>query len=713
MSPRRPARSSRPAPARTPARAARTTRPWLVFVVLAIVTLAAYQPAWHGGMLWDDDMHLTPLVLASWDGLAKIWTDVTLAQQYYPVANTAFWVMNRLWGHDPLGYHVVNILLHALSAFLLWGMLRRWSVPGAVVAATIFALHPVQVESVAWMTELKNTLSGAFYFLAATAYLRFDDTRKGHWYAAALVLFVLALGSKTVTATLPAALLVVFWWRRGGIDLRRDVLPILPLFAMGVAAGLGTAWLEVTWVGASGASFDLTGVERTLLAGRAAWFYLSKLIWPAPLIFSYPRWSIDQAVWWQYLFPVALAVSIAGLWMARRWSRAPLAVALLFLGTLMPALGFVNVFPFRYSYVADHFQYLACVSVITGLAAGLVQVVQRWRAGVSEIVLALLIGAPLFALTFRQSGQYVDAQTLYRATIAANPSSALARNNLASELLDGPAEGWAEAQRQAEEAVRLSPDDASPHNNVGLALYRAGRYEDAMRQFHEAIRLSQTLAPAYYNLGMVLAELGRTDEAIAAYETSLRIFPSQPEVLHNLANQLALQGRFPEAIARFRGAVRLAPGSPDIRLNMANALLATGSVDEAIAAYRETIRLRPGWGKAEYNLGMALGRAGRHDEALAAFVEAERLMPGSSQTEVGLANKLASMNRLDEAVVHFEHALQAPDMRQPAEVHNAVGIALAGLGRMPEAVAHFEEALRLKPDWAVARENLARARRGK
>jgi hypothetical protein len=210
MSPRRPARSSRPAPARPPARAARTARPWLVFVVLALVTLAAYQPAWRGGMLWDDDMHLTPLVLASWTGLGKIWTDVTLAQQYYPVANTAFWVMNRLWGHDPLGYHVVNILLHALSAFLLWGMLRRWSVPGAVVAAAVFALHPVQVESVAWMTELKNTLSGAFYFLAATAYLRFDDTRKRRWYAAAFVLFVLALGSKTVTATLPAALSVVF-----------------------------------------------------------------------------------------------------------------------------------------------------------------------------------------------------------------------------------------------------------------------------------------------------------------------------------------------------------------------------------------------------------------------------------------------------------------------------------------------------------------------
>jgi tetratricopeptide (TPR) repeat protein len=701
----------------TPARDPRaTTRPWLVFIVLALVTLAAYQPAWHGGMLWDDDMHLTPAVLASWTGLARIWTDVNLAQQYYPVANTAFWAMNRVWGHDPLGYHVVNVLLHALSAFLLWGMLRRWSVPGAVVAAAVFALHPVQVESVAWMTELKNTLSGAFYFLAAAAYLRFDDTRKWRWYAIAFALFALALGSKTVTATLPAALLVVWWWRRGRIDVRRDVLPLVPLFAMGIAAGLGTAWLEVNWVGAQGASFDLTGVERILLAGRAAWFYASKIVWPAPLIFSYPRWSIDQAVWWQYLFPAALAIGLAGLWMARRWSRAPLAVALLFLGTLLPALGFVNVFPFRYSYVADHFQYLACASVIAGLAAGLVQLVARWRPGVSEIAIALLVGAPLFVLTFRQSGQYVDPQTLYRATIAGNPSSVLARNNLATELLEGPAAGWAEAQQQAEEAVRLAPDDASPRNNVGLALYRAGRREDAMREFREAIRLNPTLAAAHYNLGMVLAELGKPDESIAAYEESLRIFPSQPEALHNLANQLALKGRFPEAIARFRDAVRLAPQSADIRLNLANALQATGAFDEAIAVYRDAIRLHPGDGKAEHNLGMALGRAGRQDEALAAFREAERLMPGSPLVEMSLGNLLASTNQkeaMEEAMVHYEHALQSPEMRQPAEVHNELGVVFAKLGRMPEAIAHFTEAVRLNPDLAAARANLARARQGR
>lgn len=707
MASRRSPSQSRPSPSRVTAR----TRTWPLFLVLALVTLAAYQPAWHGGQLWDDDAHLTPPGLASWTGLAQIWTDVTVTQQYYPVANTAFWAMNRLWGHDTLGYHVVNILLHALSAFLIGVMLRRWAVPGAWVAAVIFALHPVHVETVAWMTELKNTLSGVFYLLAAMTYLRFDDTRKWRWYAAAFGLFALALGSKTVTATLPAVLLVVFWWRRGRIELRRDVLPLVPLFVAGVAAGVGTAWLEVAWVGAKGASFDLTWIERTLLAGRAAWFYVGKLLWPAPLIFSYPRWSIDQSVWWQYLFPAALAAAFAGLWSMRRRSRAPLAAGLFFVGTLLPALGFVNVFPFRYSFVADHFQYLASVSVIAAAAAGLVWAVNRWRPGVSEAVVALVVGVPLFVLTFQQSRQYVNGETLYRATIAANPSSLLARNNLSALLLDGPADRWAEAQQQAEEAVRLVPDDAAAHNNLGLALMRAGHHEEAAREHREAIRLNPNLAAAHFNLGISLAALGRADEAMAAYETSLRIFPRQPEVLYNLANLLALQGRFGAAIERFHEAARLDPESAEIQLNMANALQAGGSLDEAIAAYHEALRLRPGWGQAEHNLGLALGRAGRQEEALAAFREAERLMPGNPLVETSLAGLLASMNRLDEAVTHYEHALSANAPR-PAELHNQVGVLLARLGRFPAAVAHFEEAVRLQPDFAAARANLARVKRG-
>ncbi len=676
------------------------------------MTLAAYQPVWHGGVLWDDDAHLTPAALASWQGLGRIWTDFQVTQQYYPIVNTAFWVMNRVWGLDTFGYHVVNILLHALSAFLVAGVLRRWSLPGAVIAAAIFALHPVHVESVAWMTELKNTLSGVFYLSAAIVYLRFDAERIWRPYALALGLFVLALGSKTVTATLPAALLVVFWWRRGRIEWRRDVLPLVPFFVVGVAAGIGTAWLEVSWVGAKGQSFDLTWVERTLLAGRAAWFYLGKVLWPVGLIFMYPRWSIDQAVWWQYLFPLALAGGLAALWAIRARTRGPLAAALFFCGTLFPALGFVNVFPFRYSFVADHFQYLASLGVIVPVSVGLALAARRWRSGVSDGVIAAAVAVPLLVLTFQQSRQYVSAETLYRATIAANPDSLLARNNLASLLLDGPQDMWAEAEQQAAEAVRIDPADASAHNNLGLAWQRAGRYEDSAREHREAIRLNPRMAAAHYNLGIVLGALGRLDEAAAAYEESLRIVPSQPDVLNSLGQLRAGQGRFDEAIARLREAVRLAPGSPDLQMSLANALQSGHSYDEAIGVYDDALRLRPGWGEAWHNKAVALRVLGRLDESLAALLEAERLMPGVAEVELNLGGLLESMNRLDEAVTHYERALESADAPRPAEIHNAAGILLARLGRFPAAAAHFEAAVRLQPDFAAARANLARVQRG-
>jgi tetratricopeptide (TPR) repeat protein len=562
------------------------------------------------------------------------------------------------------------------------------------------------------MTELKNTLSGAFYLAAALAYLMFDETRSRRWYGAAFAAFVIALGCKTVTATLPAALLVVFWWRRGRIDWRRDAVPLLPFLAAGVAAGLGTAWLEYTWVGATGEVFDLTLVERALLAGRVAWFYAGKLVWPVDLIFIYPRWTIDQAVWWQYLFPLALAGAIGALWAVRGRSRAPLAAALFFCGTLFPVLGFFNVFPFRYSFVADHFQYLASLGVIVALAAGVALVVRRWRPAVSETVIAAAIAVPLFALTFQQSRQYTDAETLYRVTLAANPTSILAMNNLTAILQEGPPEGWDEAARLAQEAVRIAPGEASAHNNLGVAWQRLGRFEDAVGEHREALRLNPTLATAHYNLGLSLAEVGKLEESVASYEASLAIFPAQPEALHNLSKVLMRLRRGTEAVVRVREAARLAPQSADIQMTLGNVLAANGSFADAIAAYREALRLRPDWGEVQHNLAMVLRRAGRVDEALAAFQEAERLMPGAALVQVNVAALLVSMNRLEDAIPHFERALQAPDVLRPAEVHNDLGIVLARLGRLDAAARHFEAAVRLAPDFAAARANLARVKRG-
>src|ERR1039458_2811048 len=274
----------------TEARRSWWNRDWLLGLLLVLATLMAYQPAWHGQRLWDDEAHLTQPELRSLNGLARIWTDVGATQQYYPLSFTAFWVQHRLWDDSILGYHLVNILLHCLSAMLFLTILRQLEAPGAWLAAALFALHPVHVESVAWMSQLKNTLSGLLYLSSVLAYLGFDRTRKKGLYALALGLFVLALLSKTATVTLPAALLVVFWWKRGRLSWKQDALPLVPFFVAGLAAGLVTVLLERSLYGARGAEFGFPFIERCLIAGHAIWFHLGKLLWPADLLFIYPRW---------------------------------------------------------------------------------------------------------------------------------------------------------------------------------------------------------------------------------------------------------------------------------------------------------------------------------------------------------------------------------------------------------------------------------------
>jgi hypothetical protein len=309
----------------------RARRNWLPALLLMALTIMAYQPAWHAGIIWDDDDYITPLKLRSLNGLARIWTQPGATHQYYPLVHTVFWVEHKLCGDATTEYHWVNILLHASSALLVAKILRRLKIPGAWLAAALFALHPVEVESVAWITELKNTLSGLFYLSATLVYLGFDRKRSWENYALALGLFILGLLCKTVIATLPAALLVVLWWQRGKLSWKRDVLALTPFFIAGLGAGLFTAWMERKFVGAAGAEFDFSLLQRILIAGRDIWFYLAKLCWPVNLAFIYHRWNVSQGVWWQYLFPAAALLLLALLYW-RRW-RGPLAGLLFFVGT--------------------------------------------------------------------------------------------------------------------------------------------------------------------------------------------------------------------------------------------------------------------------------------------------------------------------------------------------------------------------------------------
>jgi tetratricopeptide (TPR) repeat protein len=542
---------------------------WPLALLLVFVTMTAYVPAWNGTPIWDDNAHLTKPELRSLDGLVRIWTQPGATQQYYPLVHTLFWLEHQLWGDWPAGYHLLNILLHCASALLLFRILRQLEIPGAWLAAAIFALHPIQVESVAWISELKNMLSGAFYFGSLLAYLKFDRTRKPAFYAAALVLFALGLMSKTVIATLPVAILVILWWKRGKLRFRDDLLPLIPLFLLGTVAGLFTAWVERNLVGAEGSDFNYSITERVLIAGRAIWFYLSKFLWPQDLIFIYPRWQVSEIIWWQYLFPATVLLLLAILmWLSRRW-RGPLAGFLFFIGTLFPALGFLDVYPFRYSLVADHLQYLASLGIIALVAPGIawqLQNRQLWRHPTGYIFCGALL-ALLSALTWHQSAMYTDIETLWRTTLERNPKAWMAHDNLGALLLR---EGQVnEAIVHFQKALEIDANQVEVQANLGNALLQKGAFEEAIAHYNKALQIKPTYAEVHYNLGNALLRQGQADEAIAEYEKALEIKPDFADVHNNLGLVLFQKGEVDQAIAHYQRALEINPQDVEARANLA------------------------------------------------------------------------------------------------------------------------------------------------
>lgn len=536
---------------------------WLLLLFL-VVTAVVYMPAWHGEPVWDDFGHVTRPELRDVDGLRRIWFDVGATQQYYPVLHSAFWLEHRLWGDTPLGYHLVNIGLHALSAWMVAVLLLRLGIPGAFVTAALFALHPVHVESVAWISEQKNTLSGVFFFAAFLAYLRFEASRRGRDYLLVVCLFVLALLSKSVTATFPLVIAIVVWWRQGRLDWSRDVRPLLPLLGLGVAMAITTVLVERWFIGAHGADFNYSVIERTLIAGRVSWFYLASLAWPASLSFNYPRWVIDAGVWWQWVFPLAMALLVATLWWGRaRWGRGPLAGLAVFLAAVGPALGFVDAYPFQFSFVADHFQYLASLGMLTLVGAALTMALSAARVRVVAVGTLCVL---LAVLTWRQSAHYVNEDTLWRATIEQNPLSWLAHTNLSSLLLSRGASNASVALSHARTALDLKPGHPSVPYNVGLALLAQGDAAAAIPHFERTLTLYESVPRAdarralvNHNLGIALTETSRWVEAIAAFERVLRLTGPSAEVHAWLGDLHIAEGRFGQAATHLHEALRLDP----------------------------------------------------------------------------------------------------------------------------------------------------------
>ena len=639
----------------------------LAGAAIIFLTLLAYQPIWHAGFVWDDDSWttgITPLLRDS-SGLQTIWFKPTALQQYYPVTGTTFWLDYHLWAFWPLPYHIENVLLHAFAALLFWRLLRRLEVPGAWLAAAIFALHPVMVESAGWVTERKNVLSLVFYLGALLAYGRFasfwkdNDDSPPRWraYGFALLLALAALLAKTTAFSLPAVILLIGWWKRGRIRWRADVLPTLPFFALAIGMSLATAWLEKNHVSAQGPEWAISFPQRCLIAGRALWFYTGKLLWPVNLCFTYPRWELDARSISQWLYPITAAGTLVALWLfRRRIGRGPATAAFFFVGTLFPLLGFLNSYGMRYSFVWDHWVYLSSLGLIALAAALLARAAERLRARTALYGCAAVILPVLMVLTSRQCRTYADMETLWRDTLAKNPNSWMAYNNLGTALLqEGKIE---EAIEQYEVALRIRPGLSLTHSSLANALLRAGRIQEAIEHYEQAVRITPDFADAHYSLGVALAKTGNIQGAISHYEDALRVKPDYAEAHNNLGGALIGIGRVPEGIEHFQQALRINPDFAEAHCNLGTALFMAGKIGDSIGHFEQALRIKPDYADAHCNLGYALLQAGNSEEAIKHLQEVLRLQPNIAEAHYNLGNAFLQRGRAQEAIGQYEDALR-------------------------------------------------------
>ncbi|MBM3855160.1 MAG: tetratricopeptide repeat protein, partial [Verrucomicrobia bacterium] len=562
-------------------------RKWVSLAGLALAVLVAYSPVWHAGFIWDDDAHVTtnPVIVGP-QGLKEIWTSAKA--NYFPLTMTSFWVQHALWGLDPRPYHLVNVGQQAICAVLMFLVLARLRVPGAALGAALWALHPVQVESVAWISELKNTQSCLFFLLSVWFFLRWvrpeTASPRRRDYLWALVGAALAMLSKASTVMLPVVLGLVWWWVGGW--RWRNAIRLLPFLALSLAASGWTIWEQKVNSMASGADWHHSLLERLTLSGQVVWFYLGKLAWPHPLIFIYPRWELEAARATAWLPLLALLVAAVGLtWWREGRARPWFFAGAYFAVSLFPVMGFFDVFYFRYSFVADHFQHLASMGPLALAGAGLAQA----RSGLLEArpgVRAGLAAVPvlvLAALTWRQCAIYRDSHSLWSDTVARNPRAWIGRVNLGVELV---ARGQYEAALEHyRTALRLRPGAAEIQTNFGAALLHLGRHGEAVPVLEAATRSVPNLHAAWNLLGLALAGTGRPVEAERAFATAVRLKPDFAPARFNYGNLLAEQQRTDEAVAQLEAALT-AGADPAVRKlarrRLADLLVAAGRGGESI-----------------------------------------------------------------------------------------------------------------------------------
>lgn len=572
-------------------------------IVLAIVF--AYLPSLDGDFIWDDDQHLVedPFLEAP-DGLCRIWfAPERYVWNYWPITRSSFWLERRIWGLNPLGYRLVNLALHSAFALLLWKVLQALKIPGAWVAALFFALHPVNVESVAWITQRKNTLSIVFYLLSIRWYLAFDREEGRGFYLASLAAFLLALLSKSAVVTLPVALLALALWK-GRPPLKAALRRLAPYFGLALAAGLVSIWFERNFIGSSGPEFRLPLAERLVLAGRVFWFYLGKALWPDPVIFVYPRWELDPSAIASWLPLLGLAAIPVLFLLTRRRPAGGIFFALTYFAvSLFPVLGIFNIYFMRYSFVADHWQYLAlpgAAALVAALGArgwktlecrlrGPSRRFLRGAAALSVAALALLLAS----LTRDYCRSYRGLEPLWRDTIAKNPGAWMARINLG--ILLNSKEEFAEAITHFDRAVELYPDDpqTTALRSRGIAYTGLKDYDRALRDFNRALAVNPVNPDVYHHRGNLYRERNDLAAALRDWERAIAINPGFTDAYVNRGVARYIRGEVEPARADFSRAVELNPESEPGHYNLAIVLEELGEDEAALESFTRAIGINP------------------------------------------------------------------------------------------------------------------------
>jgi len=676
---------------------------WSEAASLAILTLIAFAPVFRAGYVWDDVAMTKNPMVHTWEGIGKIWLhpgENLKEDHYWPITYSTFWLEDKVWGDRAPGYHAVNLLLHLANVLILWRLFGRLNVPGAWLAAAVFAVHPVHVESVTWVIERKDVLSAFFYLLTALCFLNFEERGAVKFFAGAAVCFLAAMLSKSVVVTLPIALLIILWWKRREISGRAVML----LGALALIAAIVTFSDLVYLHQRTQYNPNLAFAQKIHVVGRSTWFYFEKLLWPANLMTIYPRWNLNVSQIGFCIFAAGLLGALAVAWKFREeFGRGAIAAAAFFLLTLAPTSGLIGYGFMKHSFVADRFEYLASAGLIVLIVAIGTKLADKLLLNSKEInrIAAGAVLACLALVTFRQTILYKNNETLFSYNISKNPHAGLAYNNLGVGLADRGL--LDQAAEMYEKALEFDPDNKDAANNLGVMLDKAGKNEEA-KKFYASV-IEKTGSPdSLSNMGSIVLDEGRIDEAIQYFQKALEMDPNALDALTGMGAAKLNQGRPEEAAVFFNRAIKFQPNAPKALAGLGSIRLQEGKIAEALDLFDRGLAADPKMQDALVGRGLALAQTGRLEEAIASYQKAIQIMPKYADAHNALAVAQQMLGKLDDSIASYRRALEArPDY---VDALAGLGSSLAQKGNIEEATSVLNRAIQLNPNHADAQNTL-------